>query len=291
MNWYARGITLSGIAVVALAGFGAPGWAQDAPAGVVPILRAVGEPESAAQRRQPTRRRSSARRTPVRTARAAAPAASSFSSPRSALALAADLGSVLRAHTRGGTWGVIVTSVTRGDTLYSMNPDTLLKPASIMKMMTTGLALERLGPDYTIKTQVLRDGRSNGDVLDVPVFEFCVIETKIAATYQFVHFVCRIANLFHAFDVGRGNFKFQLNDLRQSAAVSMLFHQQLTEDIVVSEFAASRIFWSWRRCSPLRSQEIFSKEDCNRIKKVRFATPIRSNNNGDFGGKLNFTPF
>ena len=166
MNRYARGITLSCIAVVALAGFGSPGRAQDAPAGVAPHLRAVGEPESAAQRRQPVRRRSSARRTPVRTARAAAPVASSFSSPRTASALAADLGSVLRAHTRGGTWGVIVTSVTRGDTLYAFNADVLLKPASIMKMMTTGLALERLGPDYTIKTQVLRDGRTTGDVLD-----------------------------------------------------------------------------------------------------------------------------
>ena len=166
MSRFARSITLSCIAVAALAGFGASGGAQDAAVGVAPVLRAVGEPESAAQRRQPTRRRSSARRTPVRTARAAAPVASSYSSPRSASALAADLGSVLRAHTRGGVWGVIVTSVTRGDTLYSLNPDVLLKPASIMKMMTTGLALERHGPDYTIKTQVLKDGRSNGDVLD-----------------------------------------------------------------------------------------------------------------------------
>ncbi len=82
------------------------------------------------------------------------------------MALSTDLGSVLRAHTRGGVWGVIVTSVTRGDTLYSLNPDVLLKPASIMKMMTTGLALERHGPDYTIQTQVLRDGRTTGDVLD-----------------------------------------------------------------------------------------------------------------------------
>jgi D-alanyl-D-alanine carboxypeptidase/D-alanyl-D-alanine-endopeptidase (penicillin-binding protein 4) len=166
MSRFARSITLSCIAVAALAGFGASGGAQDAAVGVAPVLRAVGEPESAAQRRQPTRRRASARRTPVRTARAAAPVASSYSSPRSATALAADLGSVLRAHTRGGVWGVIITSVTRGDTLYSLNPDVLLKPASIMKMMTTGLALERHGPDYTIKTQVLKDGRSNGDVLD-----------------------------------------------------------------------------------------------------------------------------
>ena len=167
MSQYAPRLWYSCIVVVALAAFAAAGEAQEAKvSGVAPILRALGEPESAAQRRQPSRRRSSARRTPVRTARAATPAVASYSSPRSATALATDLASVLRAHTRGGIWGVIVTSVTRGDTLYSLNPDVLLKPASILKMMTTGLALERLGPDYTIQTQVLRHGRANGDVLD-----------------------------------------------------------------------------------------------------------------------------
>jgi D-alanyl-D-alanine carboxypeptidase/D-alanyl-D-alanine-endopeptidase (penicillin-binding protein 4) len=73
------------------------------------------------------------------------------------VALATDLASVLGAHTRSGTWGVLVASVTRGDTLFSTNADVLLKPASIMKMMTTGLALERFGPDHTFGTEVLRD--------------------------------------------------------------------------------------------------------------------------------------
>jgi len=68
-----------------------------------------------------------------------------------------DLGTILRSRTRGGTWGVVVTSVTRGDTLFSTNPDVLLKPASIMKMMTTGLALERFGPEHTFATTVLRE--------------------------------------------------------------------------------------------------------------------------------------
>jgi serine-type D-Ala-D-Ala carboxypeptidase/endopeptidase (penicillin-binding protein 4) len=167
MSRNTRAISLASIAVAALMAVSATGEAQKpGTSGMSSVLRATGEPESAAQRRQPSRRRSSARRTPVRTARSAAPTSSSFSSPRSVVALSSDLGSVLRAHTRGGTWGVIVISVTRGDTLYSMNPDALLKPASIMKMMTTGLALEKFGPDYTIKTQVMRDGRSTGDVLD-----------------------------------------------------------------------------------------------------------------------------
>src|SRR5688500_11147494 len=111
---------------------------------------------TAAQRRQPAKRRS-VRRTPVRTARSPATVGPAFTSPRTASALAMDLGTILRSRTRGGTWGVVVTSVTRGDTLFSTNPDVLLKPASIMKMMTTGLALERFGPEHTFATTVLRE--------------------------------------------------------------------------------------------------------------------------------------
>jgi D-alanyl-D-alanine carboxypeptidase/D-alanyl-D-alanine-endopeptidase (penicillin-binding protein 4) len=122
--------------------------------------------ESAAQSRQQPKRRTSARRTPVRTTRATTPVSTGWSSPKTASALAMDLGSVLGAHTRSGTWGVMVVSVTRGDTLFSSNPDVLLKPASIMKMMTTGLALERFGPSHTFATEVLRDKPVTGDVLE-----------------------------------------------------------------------------------------------------------------------------
>lgn len=101
----------------------------------------------------------------MRTARAAAAVGPAYSSPRSATALSADLGTILRAHTRGGTWGVVVASVTRGDTLFSVNPDVLLKPASIMKMMTTGLALDRFGPNHTFTTRVYRDGNVAGEML------------------------------------------------------------------------------------------------------------------------------
>jgi D-alanyl-D-alanine carboxypeptidase/D-alanyl-D-alanine-endopeptidase (penicillin-binding protein 4) len=82
------------------------------------------------------------------------------------LALATDLGSILHARTRGGDWGVIVVSVTRGDTLYSEQPDLLLKPASTMKLLTTAVALEKLGPEHTFETAVLRDHPVNAGVLD-----------------------------------------------------------------------------------------------------------------------------
>src|SRR5437867_1565861 len=138
--------------------------------GVPTSVRALsdGRKEGAAQpqrRRSPSRGRS-ARRTPVRTARAAVPMGPAWTSPKSAPELAGDLGGILHSRTFGGQWGVIVVSVTRGDTLYSEQPDLLLKPASTMKLMTTALALERFGPDHTFDTDVLRAGPVSGGVLD-----------------------------------------------------------------------------------------------------------------------------
>jgi D-alanyl-D-alanine carboxypeptidase/D-alanyl-D-alanine-endopeptidase (penicillin-binding protein 4) len=136
--------------------------------GATPTVRtaAVGSSaEDPNQRKQPSRRRPTTR-TPVRTTRSPAVVGPSWASPRTASALSADLGAIVRGKTRGGTWGILVASVTRGDTLFSVNPDALLKPASIMKMMTTGMALERFGPDHTFSTQVLREGSVSGGVLN-----------------------------------------------------------------------------------------------------------------------------
>ena len=133
-------------------------------------IRAVGEGANSAtrpqKRRMPVRRRSVPHRTPVRTARSAAPAGPAWTSPRSALALSTDLGSILHARTRGGDWGVMVVSVTRGDTLYAEQSNLLLKPASTMKLMTTAVALEAFGPDHTFETAVLRDRSVGAGVLD-----------------------------------------------------------------------------------------------------------------------------
>ena len=140
---------------------------------VASSVRAVGEGSGKASLTTPPqkkrtslrRRTNSPRRTPVRTARATAPVGPSWTSPRTASALATDLGTILHSHTRGGAWGVLVMSVTRGDTLYSEQPDLLLKPASTMKLMTTAVALEKLGPDHTFETKVLTDrGATNGEV-------------------------------------------------------------------------------------------------------------------------------
>lgn len=81
-----------------------------------------------------------------------------FTTPRTAAALTSDLTTLLASRTRTGHWGAMVISLTRGDTLFAEHPDARLVPASTMKLFTSAIALERLGPDHTFSTDVLRDG-------------------------------------------------------------------------------------------------------------------------------------
>ena len=106
-------------------------------------------------RRKPSRSRSPKAASPIA-------AVAHYTSPRSASALASDLGIFLE-RTRSGEWGVMVTSVSRGDTLFSRNPGEEMRPASTMKLFTTGLAFDRFGPDYQFSTDVLRDGALSSD--------------------------------------------------------------------------------------------------------------------------------
>ncbi|MDQ8151040.1 MAG: D-alanyl-D-alanine carboxypeptidase, partial [Gemmatimonadota bacterium] len=75
-----------------------------------------------------------------------------------ATALHAHLRTLLDGATNSGRWGVMVVSLTNGDTLYDHNGDELLLPASTMKLYTAAIALERLGPEHRFRTQVLRTG-------------------------------------------------------------------------------------------------------------------------------------
>ena len=157
-------LTLLGLATATLVEAQAP------ESRVASSIRAVGEGANTAtapqKRRTPTRRRTAPHRIPVRTARDAASLGPAWTSPRSTSALATDLGSILHSRTRGGDWGVMVVSVTRGDTLYTEQSDLLLKPASTMKLMTTAVALEAFGPDHTFETAVLHDHPIVGGTLD-----------------------------------------------------------------------------------------------------------------------------
>jgi D-alanyl-D-alanine carboxypeptidase/D-alanyl-D-alanine-endopeptidase (penicillin-binding protein 4) len=102
------------------------------------------------RRKKPARSRSRVRESPV------APVAH-YTSPRSSQALTQDLNVFLN-RIRSGSWGVMITSLTRGDTLFSRNPGDQLRPASTLKLFTSALAFDRFGTEYQFNTTVLRDG-------------------------------------------------------------------------------------------------------------------------------------
>jgi len=72
--------------------------------------------------------------------------------------------------TRTAFWGIQVTNLSTGKTLYELNANRFFVPASNTKLFSTSLALTRLGPDFTFQTRVLAntasdaDGRIAGDV-------------------------------------------------------------------------------------------------------------------------------
>jgi len=57
-----------------------------------------------------------------------------------------------------GEWGVLVVDGVTGETLYERNADKYFVPASNMKLLTTALALDTLGPDYRFRTTIETNG-------------------------------------------------------------------------------------------------------------------------------------
>ena len=92
------------------------------------------------------------------------PVASAFhaTAPKGRAELGGDLSTMI-AHTKAGKWGVLVVSLSTGDTLFASNPDQQLLPASTMKLFTSSLALERFGADGKFETTVLRAGAIGSD--------------------------------------------------------------------------------------------------------------------------------
>jgi len=85
-------------------------------------------------------------------------------------ALRADLGSLAGTSIRNGSWGMMVVSLTQGDTLFAINADVRHVPASTQKVLTAVLALNALGPQYRYRTDILHtgtliDGRIDGDLI------------------------------------------------------------------------------------------------------------------------------
>ncbi|MCU1383588.1 MAG: D-alanyl-D-alanine carboxypeptidase/D-alanyl-D-alanine-endopeptidase [Acidobacteria bacterium] len=105
-------------------------------------------------------------------ARPAAPALPVRSTPAVAT-LRRDIDAVLAqpvlAHSY---WGVLVKSLTNGETLYEWNADKLMMPASNMKIVTLAAAAETLGWDYRFATTIatagsVENGTLHGDLVVV----------------------------------------------------------------------------------------------------------------------------
>jgi serine-type D-Ala-D-Ala carboxypeptidase/endopeptidase (penicillin-binding protein 4) len=70
-----------------------------------------------------------------------------------------------------GEWGLLVSDAETGATLYEKNADDYFLPASNMKLLTTALALDTLGPEYRFRTTVetqgilAPDGKLSGDLI------------------------------------------------------------------------------------------------------------------------------
>jgi D-alanyl-D-alanine carboxypeptidase/D-alanyl-D-alanine-endopeptidase (penicillin-binding protein 4) len=144
--------------LVALPLGSAPLLAQDGgAAGGGEVSPAKPSAKPAQRRSRPSSRRSRSR------ARTVARPPLHYTNPTDGAALVSDLGTMLGARTRSGQWGVMVVSITRGDTLYAFHPDSLLLPASNMKLFSTALALDQLGPEHEFHTMVLRTGPLGSD--------------------------------------------------------------------------------------------------------------------------------
>ncbi len=64
-----------------------------------------------------------------------------------------------RAPVDKGEWGLLVVDAATGATLYQNNADSYFVPASNMKLLTTALALDKLGTEFRFRTTVETNGR------------------------------------------------------------------------------------------------------------------------------------
>lgn len=104
------------------------------------------------------RKKTRAKSAKLAVARAAPETAIHATVPKGRAELADDLSTML-GRARTGTWGVLVVSLSTGDTLFGRNPDEQLLPASTMKLFTSSLALDRFGASGKFQTTVLRTGQ------------------------------------------------------------------------------------------------------------------------------------
>jgi D-alanyl-D-alanine carboxypeptidase/D-alanyl-D-alanine-endopeptidase (penicillin-binding protein 4) len=102
---------------------------------------------------------------------AAAPAVGPRLSDAEVDRLGSELQALLRSvRWRAAEWSVLVVSLDRGDTLFSVEADASRAPASNLKLLTSAAALRELGPDFRFRTYLLSEapvesGRLLGDLV------------------------------------------------------------------------------------------------------------------------------
>lgn len=62
--------------------------------------------------------------------------------------------------------GIHIVSVDGNQPLFQFHPDKLFIPASVTKIITSGICLDRFGVDFTFQTQILIDGKLEGGALN-----------------------------------------------------------------------------------------------------------------------------
>ncbi len=68
-----------------------------------------------------------------------------------------------RPGVRSAQWGIQVLDPDTNSVLLEVNPDKLFLPASVLKVVTTSAALEKLGPDFRFRTGVFTNGTVGED--------------------------------------------------------------------------------------------------------------------------------
>ncbi len=131
------------------------------------LLTALPAGSAEAQTTRKSTVRKAAAKKPVRRAtvprRPAGPPPTAWTSPRGLSDLQSDIGGMVANRVRSGKFGVMIVSLTRGDTLFAQNAGEMMQPASTMKLYSTAVALDRFGPEHSFSTDVMRDGAVGPD--------------------------------------------------------------------------------------------------------------------------------
>lgn len=79
-------------------------------------------------------------------------------------------------------WGILIESLDSGDILYSRDQNRYFLPASTVKLITTAASVEKLGPDFRIRTSVY--GSGDGTVYIVGRGDPTVTNTELVSLAQ-----------------------------------------------------------------------------------------------------------